>query len=225
MSIDLEAIEQKQTNGLWHSVELNLANQVSVELAKAGHMSASQVEYLKIRAVVDASSMRLVLPQSAVDQLHVPLAGSFLTKFNAGSPTLRNRVEMVRLELQGRSGVFSAVVEPDWDEARIGAMVLNELDLVLDPQTGRLLPRNPQGVTAEMTSTEPSVGAVSEEDETSNLADVLAKAQQVVYASGSPAKALEIVNLLSEEEFEKRVLAEAEWVLNEHHEVLERLAK
>ena len=44
----------------------------------------------------------------------------------------RQVVSHVWLQLLGRHGVFSAVVEPAREDALIGAMVLEDLDLLVD---------------------------------------------------------------------------------------------
>jgi hypothetical protein len=46
--------------------------------------------------------------------------------------------------------VFTAVVEPRRSEALIGAIVLEELDMVPDGTRQILLPRDPHGVVAEI---------------------------------------------------------------------------
>jgi hypothetical protein len=54
------------------------------------------------------------------------------------------------LEIQGRSSVFTAVVEPGRTDALIGAIVLEELDFVPHFTRQVLLPRDRQGLIAEI---------------------------------------------------------------------------
>jgi hypothetical protein len=54
------------------------------------------------------------------------------------------------VELLGREGVFTAVVEPKLDTALIGAIVLEELDLVVDGTTQRLHPRDPNWIVSKI---------------------------------------------------------------------------
>jgi hypothetical protein len=56
----------------------------------------------------------------------------------------------VRLHLQGRDGIFTAVVEPKRDTALIGAIVLEDLDFLVDCQKQRLVPRDPDFVVSEI---------------------------------------------------------------------------
>ena len=55
----------------------------------------------------------------------------------------RQIVNNVWLQLLGRHAVFTAVVEPSRNDALIGAIVLEELDLLVDCTTQSLYPREP----------------------------------------------------------------------------------
>ena len=62
----------------------------------------------------------------------------------------RQIVNNVWLQLLGRDGVFSAVVEPARDDALIGAIVLEELDLLIDCKSQVLYPRDPNLILTEI---------------------------------------------------------------------------
>jgi len=54
------------------------------------------------------------------------------------------------LTYAGRIGVFSAVVEPKRDSALIGAIVMEDLDLIVDFTKQRLEPRDPGKIISEI---------------------------------------------------------------------------
>jgi hypothetical protein len=62
----------------------------------------------------------------------------------------RRPVSNVWLQMYGRHGVFSAVVEPNRRDAIIGAIVLEELDLIVDCGTQSLYPREPDAIVTEI---------------------------------------------------------------------------
>lgn len=62
----------------------------------------------------------------------------------------RPQIENVWLELLGRHGVFKATLEPQRDTALIGAIVLEDLDLLVDCKNQRLFPRDPRFVISEI---------------------------------------------------------------------------
>lgn len=132
------------------SVEFEIANHEDVVKAKAGYLPAEHIRRRRISGVVDTGAARLVLPLSVVTALGFPEAGQVTVKFADGRLEPKTVVGDVQLEVQGRSGVFSAVVEPGRTDALIGAIVLEELDFVPDCTRQALLPRDPHGVIAEI---------------------------------------------------------------------------
>lgn len=54
------------------------------------------------------------------------------------------------MELFGRHGTFKAIVEPKREDVLIGAIVLEDLDLLVDCRTQTLQPRDPKGIITEI---------------------------------------------------------------------------
>ena len=73
-----------------------------------------------------------------------------MVRFADGRRESKSIVSDVELEIQGRSSVFTAVVEPERTDAQIGTIVLEELDFVPDCTRQMLLPRDPNGLFAEI---------------------------------------------------------------------------
>ena len=84
--------------------------------------------------------------------LGLPPAGQVTVKYADGRREPKGIVGDVELEIQGRSSVFTAVVEPGRSDALIGAIVLEELDLLPDCTRQVLIPRDPSGLFAEIES-------------------------------------------------------------------------
>ena len=82
--------------------------------------------------------------------LGLPEAGQITARFADGRREPKLIVSDVELEILGRSSVFTAVVEPGRADALIGAIVLEELDLIPDCTRQALVPRDPQGLFAEI---------------------------------------------------------------------------
>jgi predicted aspartyl protease len=141
-------------NGSGHvgrfSVECQLANYEEVKWAAGGFIPPEQIHRTTISGVVDTGAARLVLPPSAVTALGLAETGRTVVKFADGRREPRATVNDVQLEYQGRSGVFSAVVEPGRTDALIGAIVLEELDLLPDCKGKALVPRDPNATITEV---------------------------------------------------------------------------
>ncbi len=132
------------------SVDVQLANLHDLHSAEDGTIPADRVRRVTLSGVVDSGATRLVLPASAVKQLGLPITGEINVKYADGRKAKRKVVSGVDLEFNGRRGTFSAIVEPRRSDALIGAIVLEELDLVPDCVVQKLLPRDPNGLLAEI---------------------------------------------------------------------------
>jgi hypothetical protein len=85
-----------------------------------------------------------------VTALGLPAAGQVAVKFADGRWEPKSVVGDVQVKIQGLSSIFTAVVEPGRADALIGAIVLEELDLVPDCTRQALLPRDPCGLITEI---------------------------------------------------------------------------
>ena len=132
------------------SVDIELANNDDVALARRGQLAEDQVRRVKVRGVVDTGATRLVIPAAVAKQLGVPNAGKINARYADGRKRVRELVDGVHLELLGRSSVFKAGVEPRRESALIGAIVLEDLDFLVDPVQQRLYPRDPKMIVAEL---------------------------------------------------------------------------
>lgn len=145
----METLKEKKPMGRT-VVRIVVANNGDVLDAAKGILKASQIRRVELDGVVDTGATRLVLPKSVVDQLGLPTAEKVKVRYADQRRALRPLVQNVWLELQGRHSVFSAVVEPKRKDALIGAIVMEELDFVVDCISQTVKPRDPSGLFAEI---------------------------------------------------------------------------
>ncbi len=132
------------------TLEFTIANNDDVVLARLGGLSPDQVRRVTLRGVVDTGATRLVLPESAVHQLGLAPSGQATVRDADRRSATRSLVKDVSVELLGRQGVFTALVEPDRADALIGAIVMEDLDFLVDCATQVLQPRDPNGIVSEV---------------------------------------------------------------------------
>jgi predicted aspartyl protease len=108
------------------------------------------IAHRSVSGVVDSGAARLVLPQQIADELRLHDEGETTVRYADHRREKRRLVGNVWLQLLGRHGVFSAVVEPNRGDALIGAIVLEELDLLVDCTTQTLKPREPGTILTEV---------------------------------------------------------------------------
>ena len=132
------------------TVEVEVANNEDVLKAEAGTLAVDQIRRVRLQGIVDTWAARLVLPQHVVGQLGLPRVGEASVRYADRRTAVRPIVKNVWLQLQGRNGDFSAIIEPDRTDALIGAIVLEELDLMVDCVTQTLHPRDPDRIISEI---------------------------------------------------------------------------
>ena len=132
------------------SATLDLANEVDLILAGQGQLADDKVRRVQIEGVVDTGAAKLVLPESVGRELGCPDGNSITVKYADQRTATRATIHNVWLKLGNRTGAFSAVLEPQRTTALIGAIVMEELDLVADCVSGQLRPRDPDTVVAEI---------------------------------------------------------------------------
>jgi predicted aspartyl protease len=132
------------------SVEIELTNQRDRVLAEAGMIAQERVRRVRVRGVVDSGATRLVIPETVARELGLEFTSTAKVRYANGDSAERSIVEDVQLDYGGRKGVFSAIVEPNRDSALIGAIVLEDLDFLVDCVGQRLVPRDPKQIVSEV---------------------------------------------------------------------------
>jgi predicted aspartyl protease len=132
------------------SVEFEVANLDDIVRARHGSLQFDQVRRSTIAGIVDCGATRLVLPEQVVNQLGLQRAGKVQVRYADGRTAERDTVEGVYVQLLGRRGTFTASVEPNRTTALIGAIVLEDLDFLVDSTNQRLVPRDPNIIVTEI---------------------------------------------------------------------------
>jgi predicted aspartyl protease len=132
------------------AVEFEVANNTDMELVRGGALQNEKVRRVTIRGVVDSGATRLVLPGKVVEKLGLIPSAKVRVRYANNARAVRDAVKGVFVKLLGRDGVFTAVVEPKRRSALIGAIVLEDLDFVVDCTSQKLVPRDPRFVVSEL---------------------------------------------------------------------------
>lgn len=141
----------KGANGMGRfSVDLEIANNDDMALVRRGMMQPSEVRRETVSGVVDSGAAMLVLPQSVVKRLGFPLGNQVSVRYADGRRARRREAKGVSIKLLGREDTFTAVIEPKRENALIGAIVLEALDLLVDCKSQCLVPRDPRSPVYEI---------------------------------------------------------------------------
>jgi predicted aspartyl protease len=132
------------------NVKFEVTNYGDLEMAQRGLLPADKIRRQTITGVVDPGAAMLVLPGSVVKELGLRLKGKTRVRYADHRSKERWEAEGAHVQLLGRSDTFSAVVEPKPSIARIGFIILQALDLLVDCRRQRLVPRDPRGTLFEI---------------------------------------------------------------------------
>jgi len=106
----------------------------------------------EVSVKVDTGATMLVLPGEVVKRHGFPEIREQTVVYADGRRARKKVVWGVELEIFGRKGVFEAIVEEEKEYGLLGAIVLEALDLIVEPRTMGLYPnpRSPELPMAEI---------------------------------------------------------------------------
>lgn len=94
----------------------------------------------EVDAVIDTGATLVVMPRDLVDRLGLTKIRDVQVRYGNGKVETKSFCSAVTLELKGRSGTFDVLAEDVGSQPLIGQVVLEVLDLVVDPRSRRLTP-------------------------------------------------------------------------------------
>jgi clan AA aspartic protease len=124
--------------GLVHT-QVTLKNAGDVIKARDGFIKPSEVRQATITVLVDTGASTLFINEATRQKLGLKINGQRGTRVADGVRKMTNITEAVEIHWQDRQSVCSAVVLPDADEVLLGAIPLEDMDLVIHPATQQLV--------------------------------------------------------------------------------------
>jgi clan AA aspartic protease len=112
---------------------------------------------IEIEAIVDTGATMLALPVDMVNKLGLEKIEEVKVKYANGYVETKRIYGAVRLELKGRVGIFDVLAENEDSQPLIGQIVLERLDLVIEPSMRKIIPnpRSPEMPMVEIFSVNP----------------------------------------------------------------------
>ena len=109
-------------------------------------------EEVELRVKVDSGATMLVIPGWLQENLNFPVIRKQQVKYANENRETKDVVYGVAVEICERKGVFDAVVEPQKEYGLLGAIVMEELDLIVEPRELKIYPnpRSPDMPMAEI---------------------------------------------------------------------------
>jgi len=104
---------------------------------------------VEVEAVIDTGAAMLVLPRDLVKKLKLKKIREVTVKYANNKTEKKLVYSGLLIELKGRVGEFEALAEEEGSQPLIGQVVLESLDLIVEPRTRKLSP-NPRSPNMPM---------------------------------------------------------------------------
>jgi clan AA aspartic protease len=134
--------------------KIRLTNQHDLASAREGRLRPDQVRSLEMEGLVDTGATLLIIPEEAAAFIGLPQVGTRPIRLADGRVRRFPVVGDLRVEILGRDMSCDAVVMPIGTTILIGQIVLETLDLIVDPKSRDVLvnPAHPDGPMADAQS-------------------------------------------------------------------------
>lgn len=118
-----------------------LKNYGSVVASERGYIDKKDVETTELEMIVDTGAVMVLLPQDEVEKLGLKANKKIVVTYADERKEERWLVKGLEVNIGNRSMVTDCIIGPPLCEPLLGQLVLEELDLVVDPNRRTLGPR------------------------------------------------------------------------------------
>lgn len=142
---------KKEKMGLIYA-DIELINPFDMEFAKRHYIGSDEIKRIHINILVDTGSYMLAINENIQQILQLPLIDRRNARMADDSVLACDVVGPVELRFKNRTAICSAMVLPKDSEPLLGAIPLEELDVVINPlkQELNVNPDSPDCATLKM---------------------------------------------------------------------------
>ena len=129
--------------------EIELISTEDLVLHRRGFLPEDKIKRMRIRALVDSGVYMLVITDHIRQHLDLPLIQEQVFRLADDREIKGEVVGPVEVLFENRSTTVRAVVLPGAEEALLGSIPLEDLDVMIDPRQQRLIvnPKSPDIAT------------------------------------------------------------------------------
>ena len=115
--------------------EITLVNIRDAGKAVDGIISQAEIRRLAVNAVVDTGAWTLIINEATREKLGLRVEKTNVTTVAGGGTVPSQVTEWVEIRWKDRESACKAVVLPDETDVLLGALPLEEMDLMIHPKT------------------------------------------------------------------------------------------
>jgi clan AA aspartic protease len=117
---------------------IELINSGDVEVARRGFIKKNEIRKAKVKALVDSGAYMLCINQSLKEQLGLAVIDTQVAELANGIKERYEIVGPVEVIFENRSTSCRALVLPGDAEVLLGAIPIEDMDVIIDPKDQKL---------------------------------------------------------------------------------------
>jgi clan AA aspartic protease len=132
--------------------EIDLISVDDMVLHRRGFLDESKIKQVRISALVDSGAYMLCINENVKAQLDLPLIEKQFSRLADESLLELEVVGPVEIRFENRSTTVRAIVLPGNSEVLLGAIPLEDMDVLIDPKRQKLIvnPEHPYVATKHL---------------------------------------------------------------------------
>ena len=119
--------------------EIEIINGEDIALARRNVIGEEEIKRITVQALVDTGSYMLAINESIQEQLQLPIVEKRKAQMADGSIVECNVVAPVEIKFKNRRSSCSAMVLPGDSEVLLGAIPLEDMDVLIHPLRQELI--------------------------------------------------------------------------------------
>ena len=119
--------------------DIELVNGADIILAKGNHIGEEEVRRIEVKALVDTGAMHLTINETLRDYLGLVIEERRKGRLADGTVLDLELTGPVKVYFKNRTALVRAMVMPGDEEVLLGAIALEDLDVIVDPVRQELL--------------------------------------------------------------------------------------
>ena len=113
--------------------DITLRNATDVANVRRGYIKEPEIRQAAVKAVVDTGAGTLIINEAILQKLGLEVEGERWATLANKATVMCKYTEPVEVHWENRSSAVRAVVMEGTDEVLLGAIPLEEMDLIVDP--------------------------------------------------------------------------------------------
>lgn len=119
--------------------EIELINGGDLEMARRNIIGEEEIKRMRVQALVDTGAYMLCINENIQEQLQLPVVEKRKAQMADGSIVEYDVVSPVEIKFKNRRSSGSAMVLPGDSEPLLGAIPLEDMDVLIHPQRQELI--------------------------------------------------------------------------------------